>query len=178
MGRCPWIEGSETSAIRTKTPGNYPKENILQIYIYTHTHAHTYICIYIYMYVCVCVCVCVCVKASARVRVCNPHFYPDNSSLLNSETQLLTNWDYKFPHRYLLTLPTDKTCNVHQSNSLSKLNDTDSAIMIRVVQMGVRATLENYFGPPSNGGETQNLYTKSEKTDSQPQSNLGLVWMR
>ena len=23
------IEGSETSAIRTKTPGNYPKENIL-----------------------------------------------------------------------------------------------------------------------------------------------------
>ena len=24
------IEGSETSAIRTKTPGNYPKENILQ----------------------------------------------------------------------------------------------------------------------------------------------------
>ena len=25
------IEGSETSAIRTKTPGNYPKENILHI---------------------------------------------------------------------------------------------------------------------------------------------------
>jgi hypothetical protein len=25
------IEGSETSAIRTKTPGNYPKENILRI---------------------------------------------------------------------------------------------------------------------------------------------------
>jgi len=25
------IEGSETSAIRTKTPGNYPKENILLI---------------------------------------------------------------------------------------------------------------------------------------------------
>jgi hypothetical protein len=24
------IEGSETSVIRTKTPGNYPKENILQ----------------------------------------------------------------------------------------------------------------------------------------------------
>ena len=25
------IEGSETSAIRTQTPGNYPKENILHI---------------------------------------------------------------------------------------------------------------------------------------------------
>jgi len=25
------IEGSETSAIRTQTPGNYPKESILQI---------------------------------------------------------------------------------------------------------------------------------------------------
>jgi hypothetical protein len=25
------IEGSETSAIRTKTPGNYPKENVLHI---------------------------------------------------------------------------------------------------------------------------------------------------
>jgi len=25
------IEGSETSAIRTKTPGNYPKEKILRI---------------------------------------------------------------------------------------------------------------------------------------------------
>jgi len=25
------IEGSETSAIRAKTPGNYPKENILHI---------------------------------------------------------------------------------------------------------------------------------------------------
>ena len=25
------IEGSETSAIKTKTPGNYPKENILRI---------------------------------------------------------------------------------------------------------------------------------------------------
>ena len=25
------MEGSETSAIRTKTPGNYPKENILHI---------------------------------------------------------------------------------------------------------------------------------------------------
>jgi len=25
------IEGSETSAIRTKSPGNYPKENILHI---------------------------------------------------------------------------------------------------------------------------------------------------
>ena len=25
------IEGSETSAIRTKTPGNCPKENILQL---------------------------------------------------------------------------------------------------------------------------------------------------
>ena len=25
------IEGSETSDIRTKTPGNYPKENILHI---------------------------------------------------------------------------------------------------------------------------------------------------
>jgi len=25
------IEGSETSAIRTQTPGNYPKENILEI---------------------------------------------------------------------------------------------------------------------------------------------------
>ena len=25
------IEGSETSAIRTHTPGNYPKENILHI---------------------------------------------------------------------------------------------------------------------------------------------------
>ena len=25
------IEGSETSAIRTQTPGNYPKENILRI---------------------------------------------------------------------------------------------------------------------------------------------------
>jgi len=24
------IDGSETSAIRTQTPGNYPKENILQ----------------------------------------------------------------------------------------------------------------------------------------------------
>jgi len=24
------IQGSETSAIRTQTPGNYPKENILQ----------------------------------------------------------------------------------------------------------------------------------------------------
>jgi len=24
------IEGSETSAVRTQTPGNYPKENILQ----------------------------------------------------------------------------------------------------------------------------------------------------
>ena len=28
------IEGSETSAIRTKTPGNYPKENILHIIYY------------------------------------------------------------------------------------------------------------------------------------------------
>ena len=27
------IEGSETSAIRTKTPGNYPKENTLHIAI-------------------------------------------------------------------------------------------------------------------------------------------------
>ena len=26
------IEGSETSAIRTQTPGNYPKENILLLY--------------------------------------------------------------------------------------------------------------------------------------------------
>jgi len=25
------MDGSETSAIRTKTPGNYPKENILRI---------------------------------------------------------------------------------------------------------------------------------------------------
>jgi len=25
------IEGSETSAIRTQTPGNYPKDNILQL---------------------------------------------------------------------------------------------------------------------------------------------------
>jgi hypothetical protein len=31
MGRMEPIEGSETSAIRTKTPGNYPKENILHI---------------------------------------------------------------------------------------------------------------------------------------------------
>ena len=29
------IEGSETSAIRTKTPGNYPKDNILQMRIYS-----------------------------------------------------------------------------------------------------------------------------------------------
>ena len=28
------IEGSETSAIRTKTPGNYPKENILQVWLF------------------------------------------------------------------------------------------------------------------------------------------------
>jgi len=28
------MEGSETSAIRTQTPGNYPKENILQVVIY------------------------------------------------------------------------------------------------------------------------------------------------
>ena len=27
------IEGSETSAFRTQTPGNYPKENILQVNI-------------------------------------------------------------------------------------------------------------------------------------------------
>jgi len=25
------LEGSETSAVKTKTPGNYPKENILQL---------------------------------------------------------------------------------------------------------------------------------------------------
>jgi len=35
------IVSSETSAIRTQTPGNYPKRNNL------HTHTHTYI--YIYM---------------------------------------------------------------------------------------------------------------------------------
>jgi len=29
------IEGSETSAIRTQTPGNYPKENILQVNIHS-----------------------------------------------------------------------------------------------------------------------------------------------
>ena len=28
------IEGSETSAIRTQTPGNYPKENTLQVLHY------------------------------------------------------------------------------------------------------------------------------------------------
>jgi hypothetical protein len=27
------IEGSETSAIRTQTPGNYPKENILHFHV-------------------------------------------------------------------------------------------------------------------------------------------------
>jgi len=48
------IVSSETSAIRTQTPGNYPKSNNLRtihskfskgyiyIYIYTHTHTHTH----------------------------------------------------------------------------------------------------------------------------------------
>jgi len=31
------IEGSETSAIRTHTPGNYPKENILHISCPAHS---------------------------------------------------------------------------------------------------------------------------------------------
>ena len=38
------IVSSETSAIRTQTPGNYPKRNNLYLYIYVcvciHTHTH------------------------------------------------------------------------------------------------------------------------------------------
>ena len=50
------IEGSETSAIRTKTPGNYPKENILLIEhgeslkSRSHIHLHAYL-IHIFSYV-------------------------------------------------------------------------------------------------------------------------------
>ena len=61
---------------------------------------------------------------------------------INSETQLLTNLDSKFLHKFFVTLPTDRTFNVHHSKSLSKLNDTDSAIMIRAV--------EAEFGPRRN----------------------------
>jgi hypothetical protein len=37
------IEGSETAAFRTQTPGNYPKENIL---LTTYTHKLTFIALW------------------------------------------------------------------------------------------------------------------------------------
>jgi len=39
------IEGSETSAISTQTPGNYPKENILHLGILPYSHkGHLFFC--------------------------------------------------------------------------------------------------------------------------------------
>ena len=43
-------EGSETSAIRSQTPGNYPKKNILHIEHGESLKSRTYTCIYIYIY--------------------------------------------------------------------------------------------------------------------------------
>ena len=84
------IGGSETSAIRTQTPRNYPKENILHIeygerlksrkytifvahcmnvciylcmytYLFVSVNVCMYTCMHVCMYVCIYICVCVCV---------------------------------------------------------------------------------------------------------------------
>jgi len=39
------IDGSETSAISTVTPGNYPKENILDVVVYLLYYKVKYSCV-------------------------------------------------------------------------------------------------------------------------------------
>ena len=39
------IEGSETSAVRTQIPGNYPKENILHSYVIFQGYVEMLCCV-------------------------------------------------------------------------------------------------------------------------------------
>ena len=52
-------DGSETSTIRTKTPGNYPKENILHNVTVLFFQPCYKVLLALAEDVCVCVCVCV-----------------------------------------------------------------------------------------------------------------------
>jgi len=79
------IEGSETSAIRTKTPENYPKENILHIENSESLNSR------IYIYVCVCVCVCLCYVLCAFS--------------MKKRDYLLTEWTGKLKKLSILCLP-------------------------------------------------------------------------